>query len=836
MAFAPIPEYEGKSPYVFITYAQQDEKIAYSIAVKMYNEGFRIWSSAACGNPSNMRIAERLGNSEVAMVFLSRSYLKYASYKEFEPRAVMNNPKKKIVICLDDTPLGTEWNTVDFPAGIRYNPDIPQELWLRINSSDTLEKCRGAWPKNPMPVPFEESAVVNVSVAEDELSDELSSLNSVMTSFGAGLDDNDIKNITLFNKKDSGRNTFKWPDKQERSQEQEYYAIENLIDNSPMPATAEKKQYDNMIGLIENFMEKRNRVREEELQKALNESKEETKPEPNAAIHQDNPYGYRPIPKNEFHKVDLSKDVSSNPVIITESSETDSVMKPVVIDYGDDSEVSNYSMKRSGSRMVRGSNVVYYPNDDSSPQDKEDKSVNPSDEIIHIDPPKDEEKAPEIQELVFEKIVDDRKLITSTEDNVSDARLTYHLGALDSFDERDYIQDEPKKPEPSKHEPKYEPVDHTPVRFKDDDIPLPALRFDKPKRPEPVDQPATQQNKVRRRCIVSVRTRIRRTEYESEMYEVNGRWIPSEMYHRLMPNAKYTMVRRINRPGYTQSPALPPARPPAPIYRAPRPELSSGSRLFSAVNTFVATPPQTAIYSGTIPESVRSAMRERHEMRRSEAIRQIEEETVAQEESFRTTSKNNAVQTEDDNTPARKHKFSHEGGIKKSLMANMETPVNTNTEESHRQYGTRAKLAASNESNSAGKKSDAQEDRQAKNKEEERAAKKAARKAAEKATSKEAQKKAADKRAEEKNKNKKKKQSKSAKEQENSDPKLPSKLPLRTEPSVFPDVDDDSLIELPSRNLPKINYDPEAYRDMNLSEILFGESADSKDNKKKKKK
>ncbi|MBQ1398131.1 MAG: toll/interleukin-1 receptor domain-containing protein, partial [Clostridia bacterium] len=144
MAFAPIPEYEGKSPYVFISYAQQDERIAYSIAVKMYNEGFRLWSSAACGNPSSMRIAERLSNSAVAMVFLSKSYLKFASSREFEPRAVMNSPKQKIVILLDDTPMGTDWNAVDFPAGIRYNPDVPQGLWLRINSSDALEKCRGA--------------------------------------------------------------------------------------------------------------------------------------------------------------------------------------------------------------------------------------------------------------------------------------------------------------------------------------------------------------------------------------------------------------------------------------------------------------------------------------------------------------------------------------------------------------------------------------------------------------------------------------------------------------------------------------------------------------------
>ncbi len=840
MAFAPIPEYEGKSPYVFITYAQQDEKIAYSIAVKMYNEGFRIWSSAACGNPSNMRIAERLGNSEVAMVFLSKSYLKYASYREFEPRAVMNSPKKKIVICLDDTPLGTDWNTVDFPAGIRYNPHIPQELWLRINSSDTLEKCRGAWPKNPMPLPFEESGAINISVDDDDdISDELSSLNSVMASFGAGLDEQDIKNITLFQKNGKANNNrFNWPEKQERSQEQEYYAIENLIDNSPMPANAEKKQYDSMIGLIESFMEKSSRAKEEELQKVLNAPNEEPKPEPPAVSHPDNPYGYQPIPKNEFHKVDLSKDISSKPVIITESSDINSGMTPIIIDYGDDSEVSSYNMKRTGSRSARNSNVMYYPGDDSAAQRTDDIPASSNNEITHIEPtppvaaaepasvPANKEKTAQISEATFEKIVDDRKFMTSTEDNIADARLTYHLGALDAFDERNYVQNEPK----------YEPVDHTPVRFKDEDIPLPALSFDKPKLPEPAPQPAPEQRKGRRRCIVSVRTRIRRTEYESEMYEVNGRWIPSEMYHRLMPNAKYTMVRRISRPRQAEYSEPTPPPMPSPIYRAPSPRLNSNSRLFGAVNTFVTPPQRTSNSAETIPESLRSAVRERRETRRYEAIKQLEEESSAQTESSRTSYKNNTVQVEGDNSPARKYRFSHEGGIKKSLMANMETPVDTDIEESHRQYGSRAELAASNDGKLADKKSEANNEWYEKQKEEQKASKKSAQKAAEKAARKEAQKKAARMRAEEEKKNKKKKQSKQSNEQEKSTSRQPSRLPQRTTPSVFPDVDDDSLIELPSGNLPKINYDPEAYRDMNLSEILFGVNVDNKSNKKKKKK
>lgn len=864
MAFAPIPEYEGKSPYVFITYAQQDEKIAYSIAVKMYNEGFRIWSSAACGNPSNMRIAERLGNAEVAMVFLSKSYLKYASYREFEPRAVMNSPKKKIVVCLDDTPLGAEWNTVDFPAGIRYNPDIPQELWLRINSSDTLEKCRGAWPKNPMPLPFEESRTINISVDEEELSDELSSLNSVMASFGAGLDEQEIQNITLFQRDDRGKNQFRWPERRtEQSQEQEYYNIENLIDNSPMPVNAEKNQYNNMVGLIESFMEKSSRAKEEELQKILSEPKEAPVPEPPKSPLPENPYGYRPIPKNEFDKVDLSKDIASHPVVITESSAINADMKPIVIDYGDDSEVESYSMMRRSSRSGRHA--------------AEPPAPIVAAEAAPLSFEKREEKEPEIVETTFEKVVDDRKLITSTEDNVSDARLTYHLGALDAFDESDYVQDEPETPEPPKspepvqEQPTFEPV----VHFKGEDIPQPALSFDKPRNLNP-PQPAPEPPKEHKRSIVSVRTRVRRTEYESEMYEVNGRWIPGEIYHRLMPDAKYTMVRRVSRPQTVEPVAIEsvptpaPAPAPLPARRASRPELNSDSRLFGAVNTFFTPQPSqpARTTAESIPEPLRSAMRERHELRRSEAIRQYEEE-AAQIENVRSSYSNgyatysnyfggysgyngykNAASPEEENTPARKHKFSHEGGIKKSLMANMETPVDTtDAEESHRQYGARAEIAAASESKSApakeGEAQAVQTEKLSKKKDEEKAAKKAAQKAAQKAARKEAQKEAARKKAEEEKKSKKKKQSKAAKEQERSAPTQTTgilrRTPLqRTEPSVFPDVDEDSFIELPGRNLPKINYDPEAYRDMNLSEILFGESGDKKggkkDSKKKKRK
>ena len=877
MAFAPIPEYEGKSPYVFLSYAQQDEKIAYAIAVKMYNEGFRIWSSAACGNPSTVRIAERLGNAAVVMVFLSKSFLKSASYKEFESRAVMNSPKPKIVILLDDTPMGTDWNAVDFPAGIRYNPDIPEGMWLRINSSDALEKCRGAWPKRPMPEPFDEKPKADLaSVDEEELTDELSSLNNVMSSFGAGLDDEEISHITLF-RKDYGREeSFKWPEASEPTQEQEYYSIENLMGNAPMIISPEKKQYDSMIGLIESFMEKSSRVREEEKERQRHQE-EADRFRSKAPVSPNTYSDYRAVPKNEFDSVDLTRDTSSAPVVITQSS----APVPVTLDYGDESDVAAYSMTRSAERAERVSELIYTPpapepilneveSNERGESNKKPQEKTPA--------PRDEKKdarPADASDLVFEKVVDDRKFIKSTDDNMDGAKLTYHLGSLfDGFDESDFAQEEetpPEKPAPPKPEPEPEkkpekkpekteaPVmAFPPVKRPDDDEPLPSLRFEKPTLPAPPEkkplptppEPPRRKrvlSKPRRRYIVSVRRGVRHIEYDEEMYEVNGRWIPGNIYHRLMPNAKYTAIRRISHKTVTE-PEVQPV-PTVPTVRRDLPP-DSDSLLRSAASTFLTGARRNASGGESISEDVRTSLRARHEMRRNEGIRQFEEALAASQPPHPEPSgqKKAPEGAEGDNAPARKHKFSHEGGIKKALFADMESPVNTDVEESHRQHGARAEAVAEAAEAAASEDSGGKKSKKKDSKKDEKAAKKAAKKAAEKAAEKKAESKKNEKKSdkkEDKKEDKKddKKDDKKGKKQPVEDapvkaqPALASAFPM----SAFPDSDDDSLIEMPRKNLPNLQYDPAAYSTMNLSEILFGEKKGDKgdkgekDKKKKKK-
>ena len=233
-------------------------------------------------------------------------------------------------------------------------------------------------------------------------------------------------------------------------------------------------------------------------------------------------------------------------------------------------------------------------------------------------------------------------------------------------------------------------------------------------------------------------------------------------------------------------------------------------------------------FSDGIPEGVKSALRERHEVRRNEAIRQLEEAQAASHPAASSVRKE-PPEADGENTPARKHRFSHEGGIKKSLMANMETPVNRDVEESHRQYGARAEAAAEAASRPEPEEKKSKEKKskeKSSGKDDEKAAKKAAKKAAEKAAQKKAESKKNDKKGKDKGKDKK---------PENQT--TPEQIHPPTAASAFADVDEDSLIEMPKQNLPGLRLDPTAYSSMNLSEILFGENKGAgKDQKKKKKK
>ena len=75
-----------------------------------------------------------------------------------------------------------------------------------------------------------------------------------------------------------------------------------------MPVSPEKQQYDSMIGLIESFMERSGRAKEEELRRER-DAEAGTPAPPARPTYRE----YRAVPKNEFDSVDMAKDSSSAP-------------------------------------------------------------------------------------------------------------------------------------------------------------------------------------------------------------------------------------------------------------------------------------------------------------------------------------------------------------------------------------------------------------------------------------------------------------------------------------------------------------------------------------------
>ncbi len=744
MALAPIPEYEGKSPYVFVTYAKQDEKIAYSIAVKMFNEGFRLWSSAACGNPSTIRIAERLRNSAVVMVFLSKGYLKYASYDEFEPRAVVASRNPKIVICLDSTPLGAGWNIVDFPAGIRYRPDMPEELWLRINSSDALEKCRGAWPSRPMQVPFDSNeAIADVveNIKPADISGEMNSLNSVMSSFGAGLDNSDISNITLFQpRKPEADKSSRRDDNgaQESSQEQEYYAIENLIDNYPAPEPAEKKQYDNMLTLIKGFMQK-NSAADDESAAYADDMPQETQTADVGELHGE----FQPVSPIRFNGMDMAEDKQDKPVVLTQDADN-SPIDTTDIDYLRQSDLYSYgydylngygmskrhSVAAEPTYAETGENVDVVANDAAeAPQDQPD-SEDESDSVAAF--------ATEAAQSIAQNPSLDERL---PEANSSGGAAASYAAEL---------RDDSNSPVSQK-------------LFKySEDIPQPALSFERPSdstaRPKPPAQtehnPAAKKKlsavrvKYRRRYRVPVKT-VQDSDYDGRVYKVNGKWVLGGIYRRKMQGVGYTEVKNISQPRHEV--AVKPITDIHPLHNLRRADysLNEGSRLIGAVDRYIKQ------NDGGTSASDRAI-----EARKALAVEQRRRlpEPKAQPVEASAAKVSLAASAEQPAVPARKHKFSHDMGIKKSLLLPMQNPTTVEPDEDdsgeiHRRYGMRAEETAQKT----------------------------------KPSSDEA-----------------------------------PKFNNAGKSDIF--SDDDSLLKLPNGdNQPKINYDSSAYRDMNLSEIIFSD-------------
>ncbi len=114
--------YEGREPYIFVSYAHKDRDIVLSIIEAMSQHGFRIWYDAGieAGTEWPEYIAEHLENAAAVIAFLSESALSSINCRQ-EINEAINQKKEFLAIHLHELTM---------TAGMRMRLSLIQAMFM----------------------------------------------------------------------------------------------------------------------------------------------------------------------------------------------------------------------------------------------------------------------------------------------------------------------------------------------------------------------------------------------------------------------------------------------------------------------------------------------------------------------------------------------------------------------------------------------------------------------------------------------------------------------------------------------------------------------------------
>jgi hypothetical protein len=131
----PFDAYEGKEPYLFVSYAHLDKKVVYPIIEELYKQGVRIWYDEGIPAASDWiaQIASTIINSACFLVFMTPRALKSENVRD-EIHLAKDEKKKIFVIYLKDT---------DLPPDIRLQIGRKQALfWHKMSEERFWKKLK----------------------------------------------------------------------------------------------------------------------------------------------------------------------------------------------------------------------------------------------------------------------------------------------------------------------------------------------------------------------------------------------------------------------------------------------------------------------------------------------------------------------------------------------------------------------------------------------------------------------------------------------------------------------------------------------------------------------
>ena len=138
--------YEGKEPYIFVSYAHKDSQRVLPIVRALQEQGFRVWYDAGieAGTEWPEYIAEHLVNSQTFLAFISKASLdSHNCYREIN--FAIDQRKPHLVIYLEDVKLsvGMQMQLGVMQAMFRTRHSSEASFLEELCSSRVLQACKG---------------------------------------------------------------------------------------------------------------------------------------------------------------------------------------------------------------------------------------------------------------------------------------------------------------------------------------------------------------------------------------------------------------------------------------------------------------------------------------------------------------------------------------------------------------------------------------------------------------------------------------------------------------------------------------------------------------------
>lgn len=141
-----VRPYEGKEPYIFISYCHKDRAFVFPIIENLARDGYRVWYDEGIDPGSEWPeiIASHLNNCTVCVAFISENSLNSHNCRREINFALLKN-KKFISVILEHVKMspGMEMQISAYQSIFKYKLSSESEFYAKLYAAETLKDCKG---------------------------------------------------------------------------------------------------------------------------------------------------------------------------------------------------------------------------------------------------------------------------------------------------------------------------------------------------------------------------------------------------------------------------------------------------------------------------------------------------------------------------------------------------------------------------------------------------------------------------------------------------------------------------------------------------------------------